>query len=866
MKKTNFAELLQRAKAHAAAARAVASVDAATILQEQLKTVDVVDTSLLGITKEMLQKPEGEEQAVDIIRDVIDTLAVGRGESRHHADEYYGGQIPPAVETKLRAEEVGELEEPIPATGKILGVTRDIILNEKQQQFHDLVLKGEDCICVGAAGTGKTTGMRKITRSMIDTGHVAKLRSSTKWLCAGLPGIVVLSYTRKAVNNIRHAVVEELKQHTITIHKMLEFAPIFYEIEDPAKPGTFKKTMRFEPQRNRNNPLPPDLLCAVYEESSMVGVDLKHLVNLAMPHKHQEIYIGDIQQLPPIFGAAILGFKMLELPIVELTEVYRQALESPIINVAWKLLGGNPNDFSSKQESYKQYSEALGREVTRIRVPALELLSRETDAGSVKFQVWQKRLSPDNGLNTTIKQFNHWADNGYYNPNEDIILCPYHKPNTFGCFEIDRGIAQHLGIKREAVVHEVIAGFNKHYLAVGDRVMYDKEDAFIIDIAKNSEYLGKRPKEASKNLSRWGTYIADLTDEEKLEAQASGEMSEEALESFMKAAADASGDEDRVNAASHVVTIKLAYGDEQPIELESAGDINNILGGYAITVHKAQGSEWEKVFFVMSQTHAVMNQRELLYTAVTRASKHLHIICEPNTFEKGIMSQRIKGNTLAEKAEQFKGRLDEYNKQQELLKEEAGEFKSGTYKGNVPTQAPDVKTPDPEVPKTSSTPLIKMDSFIPDNFRQLVQSHLNDYWETAIRIYGEKIGDAPRLGFNLQTHRALGMAYPGIGLVALNPVWCLVALDDQKVMNELLDITLPHELCHIINARFNKGKGHDAGWKMCMRLAGIPPDVTYEGDDLPPWTAAYLQIVEKKKKELEGKGADISEDSTSEEE
>jgi ATP-dependent exoDNAse (exonuclease V) alpha subunit len=52
-----------------------------------------------------------------------------------------------------------------------------------------------------------------------------------------------------------------------------------------------------------------------------------------------------------------------------------------------------------------------------------------------------------------------------------------------------------------------------------------------------------------------------------------------------------------------------------------------------------------------------MLQRELLYTAVTRAREELYIICEPEMFAKGILSQRVKGNTLAEKAEFFKGKI-----------------------------------------------------------------------------------------------------------------------------------------------------------------------------------------------------------------
>jgi ATP-dependent exoDNAse (exonuclease V) alpha subunit len=51
-----------------------------------------------------------------------------------------------------------------------------------------------------------------------------------------------------------------------------------------------------------------------------------------------------------------------------------------------------------------------------------------------------------------------------------------------------------------------------------------------------------------------------------------------------------------------------------------------------------------------------MVQRELLYTACTRAREELYVICEPDHFTKGILNQRIKGNTLEEKAVYFRGK------------------------------------------------------------------------------------------------------------------------------------------------------------------------------------------------------------------
>lgn len=632
MNAERFKELLAQAKANQAAAR---------VLSQQMTEAGVteVDTSSLQLPSNASPDAspsevlEHEEQVKEAIAEIITDV-------KEH-------------ETKLKA-----------------GVARTVLLNPKQAEFNKRVQAGEDIVLVGAAGTGKTTSMRKVTEDLIASGRLGKISSPTKWLQAGKPGAAILSFTRKAVNNIRHAVTEELKAHTLTVHKLLEFAPVQYEIEDPNNPGQYKMTMRFEPRRDRNNPLPPDLILLVFEETSMLGITLYNLLQDAMPHEHQEVFLGDIQQLPPVFGKAVLGFKMLELPVIELTEVYRQALNSPIINLAWKLLGGNPHDFSGKLERYN-INDPNGKSISRIRAPILEGLSSVTDFGTVKLQIWQKSLSADLGCFTAIKQFTAWEAGGYYNPIDDIILCPFNK--AFGTIELNLGISQYLGVQRQSTVHEVIAGFNKLYLAVGDRVLYDKEDYFITEISTNVEYSGKLPIPASKHLDRHGVYQEKLTEEElKAREKEQEEQDHDAVEKFMASMTD--DVVDRVQSASHNITIRPAWNvdtstsnadllreleesteNNEDKVLSKAGDLNNLLGGYAITVHKAQGCEWNKVFLVLHSTHANMNTRELLYTAVTRAKKYLHVICENNTFEKGIKYQAIKGNTLKEKALIFEG-------------------------------------------------------------------------------------------------------------------------------------------------------------------------------------------------------------------
>lgn len=503
-----------------------------------------------------------------------------------------------------------------------------ITYNDEQQSFIDIATKRESCILIGAAGTGKTTATKGTIETLIREVGIPPIRDANhKYLSNGTPGIVCCAYTRRAVQNIQRAMPEDMKGNCITIHKLLEYAPVIYEVEDEAT-GKVRNTMRFEPQRTQYNPLPESIHTIIIDEASMVSCELFAQIEAALTHNVQFIFLGDIQQLPPVFGSAILGFKMLELPTVELIQVYRQALESPIIRLAHRILSGEAIPHS-------EYAD--------WHFP-----------NQLKLHPWKKKLHADIALLTAAKFLTSAIEAGEYDPVEDMVLIPYNK--AFGTEELNKHIGNFLARRSGAVTYEVIAGFNKHYFSVGDKVLYEKEDAIITGIAPNGMYSGKSYKAASTSLDYWGH-------EHNPEKTIDFNASDEDLDAFLEQMASA--DEDRTREASHVITVRLLNSDEE-ISVSSAAEVNNMIFGWALTVHKSQGSEFRKVFLLLHQSHNTMLQRELLYTACTRAKEELYVICEPEHFTKGILSQRIKGNTLAEKAEFFKGKVSA-REQQELL-------------------------------------------------------------------------------------------------------------------------------------------------------------------------------------------------------
>jgi exodeoxyribonuclease V alpha subunit len=81
----------------------------------------------------------------------------------------------------------------------------------------------------------------------------------------------------------------------------------------------------------------------------------------------------------------------------------------------------------------------------------------------------------------------------------------------------------------------------------------------------------------------------------------------------------------------------------------AAADWDQISLAYAITVHKAQGSEYDWVVFPLTTQHAILLERPLFYTAVTRARKGVVLVGSRRALRLALRSGRSRGRrtTLA---------------------------------------------------------------------------------------------------------------------------------------------------------------------------------------------------------------------------
>src|SRR5712691_10674871 len=185
-------------------------------------------------------------------------------------------------------------------------------LAPSQKAAVRLALTSKVLVITGGPGVGKTTIVNAILRIL--AAKTVKLL-----LCAP---------TGRAAKRLNETTGQEAK----TIHRLLEVDP---------KGGGFK--------RNVENPLDCDLL--VLDETSMVDVLLMHALLKAVPETAALLVVGDVDQLPSVGPGQILADMITSgaVPVVRLTEVFRQAAQSRIITSAHRINQGSIPDLGKPE-------------------------------------------------------------------------------------------------------------------------------------------------------------------------------------------------------------------------------------------------------------------------------------------------------------------------------------------------------------------------------------------------------------------------------------------------------------------------------------------------------------------------------------
>lgn len=402
---------------------------------------------------------------------------------------------------------------------KAAGVT----LAEAQRQAVEAALIHGVLVMTGGPGTGKTVTVKGMIAVLAERGFK----------------IVLAAPTGRAAKRLSEACDREAS----TIHRLLEST------------GGQSGAPQF--LRNEDNPLDADVI--IIDEASMMDITLMYHLLKAVPEGCRVVLVGDVDQLPAVGPGSVLKdiIRSETVPVIRLTEVFRQAGQSAIVANAHRINRGQlPDCCSSADFQFREIDDGEAVATAIVRLCHDELPA----AG---FDVWQ-----------------------------DVqVLSPMHR-HSCGVENLNRLLQAALNPSDGSPA----AGVGQQ-LRRGDKVM-----------------------QVRNNYAK-GVFNGDI-----------GNI---------------------VSAEPGLVIVR--YPDNDVIYEKN--ELDEVMLAYAMSVHKSQGSEYRVVVMPLVGSHHAMLQRNLLYTAVTRAKERVVLLGSKAALNTALandrtrrryslLAERLKGESL----------------------------------------------------------------------------------------------------------------------------------------------------------------------------------------------------------------------------
>ena len=451
-------------------------------------------------------------------------------------------------------------------------------------------------IVTGGPGTGKTTTVVKLLavlqRLALADGKQLRIRlaAPTGKAAARLSGSIATAVAalRKTRDPVRHSrgggnpglPSPDLPTEVTTVHRLL---------------GTLPNTRRF--RHDARNPLPLDVL--VLDEASMVDLEMMAAVLLALPSAAKVILLGDKDQLASVEAGAVLGelgARADEGHYLPATRDWLQRMTGDTLPEAMIDSDGRLLDQSIVKLRHSHRFDAasgIGRLAQAVNAGDMSVVHRIRVEGSpdLAFAAWHDDPAALRDLVLAPTQsYRHYLE----------VLNQHRPPGDSAPAQFD------------AWAREVLAAWSEFQLLcavrrgpAGVEPLNARIAALLhaegLTSAPQGWTLG-RPVMVTRNDYGLGLMNGDVGVTLAL-PPSTGEITPEAW------------------------SLRVAFADNQcGIHWVLPSRLQSVETAYAMTVHKAQGSEFVHAALVLPSRMSRVLTRELLYTGITRARRKFTLV------------------------------------------------------------------------------------------------------------------------------------------------------------------------------------------------------------------------------------------------
>lgn len=351
-------------------------------------------------------------------------------------------------------------------------------------------------------------------------------------------------------------------------------------------------------QYDENQPLSEDII--IIDEASMLGVELASSLFSAIKTNARLILLGDANQLAAVDAGAVLSdlchIKALQKYHCQLTISRRFDDNSGIGQLAKLINDSSSGDNEQSQSVFQQFLQ-ICQTHPDINFYQLNLMNAN-EKNPAEVSVDFSQLSQDFGR--------------YFERTQQLLSQQINIENISELMEVFNQFriltTGHHGKYGDIYINQLLSNQHQQWLK--------------IPIASHFSWYHGRPIMVLQNNYELGLFNGDIGI---------------CLQTWQK---DERGNRIRVDIQVFFETKEQGL----PISLLNESEVTT---AYAMTVHKSQGSEFDKVAIILAENHERLLSKEMIYTAVTRAKQQVDIYASQKAFMQAMLTPTVRYTGLA---------------------------------------------------------------------------------------------------------------------------------------------------------------------------------------------------------------------------